>query len=1222
MAKEGIAQLGTAIVGGIIGGPIGFIAGAMLGAYLFPVKNEQSDMPPMASYPVQRANKGVPKPIVYGTDRLAGNIIWMGDLDTITERHGGGGGKGGGGEAEYTTTRYQRSFLISICEGTRTIIRCWQGKNEVDLSLFTRYTGEDNVGIAALTGETLASDYKKDCCAFFSNWDLGTQQSIPNFVFEVGEIPIYGMTYISENAAIWGIPVADGVITSLDVGGVARNVGGGIVGLPWVGHPFAAGEVVRIRNSTNFNGIFTLQVGTTADELQITDIYVAETFDGTEIIVKYIAVSSGGGDMVQDSSGNLYYGHTKITDGIQYFYITKIETDGTQTPDYVWLTHTPWSSSAAITQGLAISPDDLFLYLFIDVSGGTDYGYMYKFNLVTGTLIWNTTAVYGETSWPGYDMSIDSSGNAYAPTQNGEIRKFAASDGAGSFLTGMGQGNGVGINGGLSYAVVVDDDLGIVIGGGMQYCSSIYGHPRTTSLYNLAVRTFDDSKGAQIAVGGTFVSGANTYTYTIGTGMVVVRGGYIYVVSFTPTCTLYKLQWDGTNLSVIDSAPGPTYGRGLYFDPWGNLVVVNQDWIIGQTDVLYFYDENLTYLGKIENMYSLMLRSWAAFVGGAWIQGNACLKLVGYGEPFDANPSDIIKDLLTNVRYGAGYPESSLNLTTFETVYDYCEANDILISVKITSQKPVTDWIDYINSHFRGFIYMSAGKICLGCFKPEASAFTIAQEDLVTEVGEDVQPPISVKKRFYNETANRLEIIWENRSKDYADACAVAQEEVDQRVGGITRKKMMQLTGIKREVLANKMRWYFLFDSMYRYSVYSFALSYSNMLIEVGDVGTLSDGHLIVNKAIRVLSIEEDKDGRGLSVTAIEDVASLYAAVTGITLQETLRDSDVPAVLSVNSSVVFREDLVYPLLHLSIVPGNENVNGWYIYRSIDGGVSYDLMGKSSIDGVTSGSANSTGTLQNNLIAYPAVAYRPLDTIVVDIGTLTDLDTSITDEEFFNRKKYLKIGDEIIGYKTCVESAVEGIWTITGLIRGMFNTEAVAHVPEETVSTLDIDFSYIMSDSESGSTMYFKAVPFYGNQALSITDTAAYSHTFEVAYRKTLPVSLMRINGWEGLSTYKTDDVTIDWYFCSKVTGFGRGGYGNALWGSYTKDPLLERLKVELEEEDGTPITDSNYELDAYGEPAQLEILEADRDGKNPIVVKLSSMSNLLGDSRQITIEKI
>ena len=63
--------------------------------------------------------------------------------------------------------------------------------------------------------------------------------------------------------------------------------------------------------------------------------------------------------------------------------------------------------------------------------------------------------------------------------------------------------------------------------------------------------------------------------------------------------------------------------------------------------------------------------------------------------------------------------------------------------------------------------------------------------------------------------------------------------------------------------------------------------------------------------------------------------------------------------------------------------------------------------------------------------------------------------------------------------------------------------------------------------------------------------------------------------------------------------------------------------ARIEEEDGTAIIDAGYILSEYGEPVQLEILEADRDGKNPVRVKITPGSHLWGDeARDVLIEKI
>ena len=432
--------------------------------------------------------------------------------------------------------------------------------------------------------------------------------------------PHYALTYISENGTIWGIPLnpIEKTTLALDEDGVARDVGGGVVGLPCASHPFEIGEVVRITETTNFNGAFTLGAGTTNNELQITDTYVAEIFDGTEVIVKYIGpLNAGAGHMISDSSGNLYYGHGLNDDADpDNYYITKIETDGTIVYDYDFLNKNWTPGLAATITGLAITPDDQYLYLWIFVDGVTDYGYMFKFDLTTGDQLWTTLAVFGETSLPGYDMALDADVNAYAPTENGEIRKFDSADGLGSFLTLMGEGKEAYVVGGCPYAVLVDDDMGIVICGGAQWCGVANDE---SVLYNLAIRTLDDSEGAQIAIGGTYVTGGTVdTTYTIGTGMIITHNGFFYVISYTPTCTIYKLD---SELNIITSVAGPTYGQGLYVDLWGNIVVVNQDQV-GQSDIFWFYDTDLNYLAKIDGFYTSMLSTWSAPVGGAWIQGD------------------------------------------------------------------------------------------------------------------------------------------------------------------------------------------------------------------------------------------------------------------------------------------------------------------------------------------------------------------------------------------------------------------------------------------------------------------------------------------------------------------------------------------------------------------------------------------------------------------------
>lgn len=415
----------------------------------------------------------------------------------------------------------------------------------------------------------------------------------------------YELTFISENGKIWGIPLdfSDYSTLTLDADD-AVNVGGGIVGLPCLGHPFDVGDVIWIYGTSNYDNTVsghTLTSGTTANELQFTATYNAETFDSTETVVQYIELTPSTGRMVQDSSGNLYYGRGEG--------VTKIETDGTIVTDF--FTPDTAFGTGKTCLGLAITDDSAYLYVTMD-----EYR-LWKFDLSDGSEVWSVDTNGGIIKTYGYNIAVDEDDNVYVcntgtyPTYYHNVAKFAAADGAKSEFTDM-QG---------SLDVVIDNDMGLIIVGGAQYAFS------PTGLYNLATRTFDDSSGTQIALGDIDLNGSIYVTKTIGSECIVTYNDYIYVVAWvwldSSDPTIYKLDSD---LNVLETVPAETgqVPQGLFVDLQGQIVVVSQEWGAGKNDIFWYYDTDLNYLGKADGLYGSILISWAASVGGAYIQGNAC----------------------------------------------------------------------------------------------------------------------------------------------------------------------------------------------------------------------------------------------------------------------------------------------------------------------------------------------------------------------------------------------------------------------------------------------------------------------------------------------------------------------------------------------------------------------------------------------------------------------
>ena len=400
---------------------------------------------------------------------------------------------------------------------------------------------------------------------------------------------MYQYTYISEIDRIWGIPFGNCKILTLTNGQSAKNLGGGIVGLPVKKSPFVVGDTVSIGGSINYDGAYVL-TGASDSEIRFAAVYFAETFSGTEGLAKLIgSLTSGAGRHCMDANANIYYGH--MWNGTSL--VTRIAPDGTQ--DQTFLT-TSWpyiKFSGPMVTGICV--DALYLYLLISQTS-PGWGWVEKYELATGNLVWST-----ESTYAGYYMSIDANGNAYAEMA-GFLKKFDSVTGIASKMA----------NKSGTYQVCVDDDLGIVAGDLPKWVLDMWEPGYDTNLW---VRTLDDSAGSSIKIGDNSAA--------LGTGQIIIHDGYIWVLGYSVAggYTINKVEWNGASLSIIDSVPGPPYQLGLFFDLWGNLVVVNQDWTVDQDDKFWYYDTDLNYLGKVV-LPGSMLRTWDASTGGAWIQGD------------------------------------------------------------------------------------------------------------------------------------------------------------------------------------------------------------------------------------------------------------------------------------------------------------------------------------------------------------------------------------------------------------------------------------------------------------------------------------------------------------------------------------------------------------------------------------------------------------------------
>lgn len=211
-----MASLALGAVGYAIAGPVGFMVGSLLGNLLFPQK---IDGPRLSDLKLQGSQYGQMIPIVYGTMRLAGQVVWQTDL---TEHKHNGGGKGGPSVTTYT---YSASFAVKICKGPITgVMKIWRageliydasGLSEIDNSQIpvVFYLGSGSEGadptMESVLGVGNVAAFRDDVVAVFTDWDLGEAgNTLPQLTFEVvssgdvGAIP----WRVNTVASFWAAP--------------------------------------------------------------------------------------------------------------------------------------------------------------------------------------------------------------------------------------------------------------------------------------------------------------------------------------------------------------------------------------------------------------------------------------------------------------------------------------------------------------------------------------------------------------------------------------------------------------------------------------------------------------------------------------------------------------------------------------------------------------------------------------------------------------------------------------------------------------------------------------------------------------------------------------------------------------------------------------------------------------------------------------------------------
>lgn len=200
-AAAGGALFGSAgaVAGHMLGRVAGRAAGSLIDQSLF-ARNRtvHREGPRLGELAVQASTYGLMIPRVFGSMRLAGNVIWSRPITetAVTSTSQSGGGKGGGGgkvTSTSTTYQYSATLAVGVCEGpVDEVVRIWADSKLLPMDMVNAriYLGGEGQTpdpvIEAYEGVGHTPAYRGLCYVVFQDFPLEAfGNRIPNFTFEV-----------------------------------------------------------------------------------------------------------------------------------------------------------------------------------------------------------------------------------------------------------------------------------------------------------------------------------------------------------------------------------------------------------------------------------------------------------------------------------------------------------------------------------------------------------------------------------------------------------------------------------------------------------------------------------------------------------------------------------------------------------------------------------------------------------------------------------------------------------------------------------------------------------------------------------------------------------------------------------------------------------------------------------------------------------------------------
>lgn len=456
-------------------------------------------------------------------------------------------------------------------------------------------------------------------------------------------------------------------------------------------------------------------------------------------------------------------------------------------------------------------------------------------------------------------------------------------------------------------------------------------------------------------------------------------------------------------------------------------------------------------------------------------------KLRDTGDGTDVNPADYIEHVLQSV--GA-----DVQIEGIENFRAYCKAADILISTppeqkSAKAQQIINDIAEITNS----LVFWSTDRLKIvpladkpiGTWTPANQIqYDLTADDFIA--GTDGQL-ILYKRKDTSEAYNEATVEFINRANSYEKETVSFEVVADVQRNGLKPASKKSAHYLYTKARAQYYAEQLAMKRLYAKTQYTFRLDWAFCTLEVGDLVTLTDEACQLNKQIVVITaVNEAADGQ-LEFTAEGKPAGTYAPA-----RYDVHENERPFIdynqeaPSVNDVAIFQTVGDVGGNHVFIgVNAPAGWGGCSVWLS-DNGENYSRIG------------SITQQARMGRVKYGFNQTSNLCNITLNQGMLKG-GTHI-DAERANTLCW--VNGEAFSYEGA-EMHQDNWYTLSGLVRGQYGTNAISHSAGERFIRVDEAlFRYPYRKEDIGKTIYLKftSMNLFGSNEQELDEVQAYQYT--------------------------------------------------------------------------------------------------------------------------------